>query len=107
LFVHDFDRLHRAPRIVILSACDTGVAQAVGADELMGLVAGLLRVGTSGVLASVIPVNDQASIGFMQALHHALLAGHPLADAALAARQSTGGDPLAQATAASFTVWGA
>jgi hypothetical protein len=107
LFVHDLDRLRSAPRIVILSACDTGVAQAVGADELLGLVAGLLRVGTQGVLASVVPVNDDAAISFMRALHGALIDGRSLAEAALAGRLNATGDPLAQATAASFTVWGA
>jgi CHAT domain len=107
LFVHDFDRLRKAPRTVILSACDTGVSAAVGADELLGLVTGLLRVGTAGVVASVVPVNDQATVPFMLTLHRALVAGKSLAEAALAGRLAATGEVVTAATAASFTVWGA
>lgn len=107
LFVYDFDRLDRAPRNVILSACDTGVSAAVGADELLGLVTGLLRLGTAGIVASVVPVNDEAAVSFMLPLHRALAAGKTLPEAALAGRLHAVGDPLATATAASFNVWGA
>jgi hypothetical protein len=107
LFVYDFDRLQRPPRNVILSACDTGRSAAVGTDELLGLVTGLLRLGTAGVVASVIPVNDQAAVPFMFTLHTALATGKTLPEAALAGRLRAAGDALAAATAASFTVWGA
>lgn len=106
LFVHDLDRVRHPPHRVVLSACDTGVAAPVGADELLGLVSSLLRLGTVGVLASVVPVNDAASVPFMVAVHEALVDGSPLAEAALHGRRQAGDDPLAQATAASFNVWG-
>jgi len=106
LFVHDLDRMQHPPHRVVLSACDTGVAAPVGADELLGLVSSLLRLGTVGVLASVVPVNDAASVPFMVAVHEALVGGSPLAEAALHGRRLAGQDPLALATAASFNVWG-
>ena len=106
LFVHDLDRMQHPPHRVVLSACDTGVAAPVGADELLGLVSSLLRLGTAGVLASVVPVNDAASVPFMVAVHEALVGGSPLAEAALHGRRVAGDDPLAVATAASFNVWG-
>ncbi|MEO7746484.1 MAG: CHAT domain-containing tetratricopeptide repeat protein [Actinomycetota bacterium] len=106
LFVHDLERVRRLPHRVVLSACDTGVAAPVGADELLGLVSSLLRLGSVGVLASVVPVNDDASAPFMVAVHQALVAGRPLAEAALAGRTAAGDDPLAVATAGSFSVWG-
>jgi CHAT domain-containing protein len=107
LFVHDLDRLRRPPHRVVLSACDTGVAAPVGADELLGLVSALLRVGAAGVLACVVPVNDQAAVPFMLTVHQALADGKPMPEAALEGRRSAVGDPLAAATAASFSVWGA
>ena len=76
--VHDLDRLTRAPHRVVLSACDSGVGAPVGADELLGTVSGLLRAGSAGVLASVVPVNDAAAAPFMVAVHRALLGGHTL-----------------------------
>lgn len=106
LFVHDLERVRRLPHRVVLSACDTGVAAPVGADELLGLVSSLLRLGTVGVLASVVPVNDEASAPFMVAVHQSLAAGRPLTEAALAGRTAAGDDPLAVATAGSFSVWG-
>lgn len=106
LFVHDLDRMQHPPHRVVLSACDTGVAGPVGADELLGLVSSLLRLGTVGVLASVVPVNDAASVPFMVAVHEALVSGESMAKAALQGRRLAGDDPLAQATAASFNVWG-
>jgi CHAT domain-containing protein/tetratricopeptide (TPR) repeat protein len=107
LFVHDLDRLHRAPRRVVLSACDTGVSAPVGADELLGLVSGLLRIGAAGVLASVVPVNDEAAAPFMVSVHQALATGKSMPEAALDGRRVAAADPLSAATAASFTVWGA
>ena len=106
LFVHDFDRLSRAPHRVVLSACDSGIGAPVGADELLGTVSGLLRAGSVGVLASVVPVNDVAATPFMVTVHQALLNGKSLPEAALIGRLAASGDPLTSATAASFTVWG-
>ncbi len=65
LFVHDLERLNRPPHRVVLSACDSGVGAPVGTDELLGMVSGLLRLGSAGVLASVVSVNDEAAVPFM------------------------------------------
>jgi tetratricopeptide (TPR) repeat protein len=107
LFVHDLERLDSPPLRVVLSACDSGVATPVGADELLGLVSGLLGVGTAGVLASVVPVNDEASVPFMVTVHQALIDGKAMPEAALEGRRAARRDPLTAATAASFSVWGA
>ena len=106
LMVHDLERLGRAPYRLVLSACDTGVAAAVGADEVLGMVSGLLAVGTASVVASVTPVNDEATVPVMLALHDALDAGADPAAALLAARSAVAGDPVAEATAASFLALG-
>jgi CHAT domain-containing protein len=107
LTVHDFERLGRAPHWLVLSSCDSGVAAAVGADELLGLVSSLVPLGAVGIVASVVPVNDPAAVPLMLALHDYLQEGATLPGALLAARQATSGDPLADATAFSFIALGA
>ncbi len=106
LTVHDFERLGRAPYWLVLSSCDSGVAAAVGADELLGLVSSLVPLGAVGIVASIVPVNDLAAVPLMLALHDALQRGVTLPEALLAARQATSGDPLAEATAHSFMALG-
>jgi tetratricopeptide (TPR) repeat protein len=107
LTVHDLERLGQAPYQMVLSSCDSGVAAAVGADELLGLVSSLVPLGATGIVASVVPVNDPAAVPLMLALHDALKKEVTLPEALLAARQATVGDPLAEATAHSFLALGA
>ncbi len=106
LMVHDFRRLRHPPQRLVLSACDAGGLHPIGADEAIGLVSGLLDHGVKAVLASVVPVNDAATDATMQAVHGVLADGGTFADGLLAARRAAK-DPLARATAAAFTAWGA
>ncbi|WP_175539777.1 CHAT domain-containing protein [Nocardioides exalbidus] len=106
LLVHDLQRLERPPHRVVLSACESGVMAPVGDQELLGLAAALLSMGTAGVVSSLAEVDDAATVEVMVALHASLRAGGGLGDALLAARQAAEGDPVMAATAASFTVLG-
>jgi len=106
MIVHDFERLGRAPYRLVLSSCDSGVAAAVGADELLGLVSSLVPLGAAEIVASLVPVNDPAAVPLMLALHDALRRGATLPEALLAARRATRGDPLAEATGHSFMALG-
>jgi CHAT domain len=107
LTVHDLDRLKRPPHRTVLSACEVGGGEAVGSDEILGLVTSLLAMGTAGIMASVVPVNDEAAVAVMVRVHTELAAGRDLGESWLAAREDASGDSLATATAASFTAWGA
>ncbi|MEU9242308.1 CHAT domain-containing tetratricopeptide repeat protein [Streptomyces shenzhenensis] len=107
LIVHDFERLARSPYRIILSSCDTARLASVGADELLGLVAALLPLGTAGVVASSAPVNDAAVVPLMLALHKGLGAGLSLAEALRDARAALPGDALHQATGWAFAAFGA
>lgn len=79
LHAHDVARLRRAPAVVVLSACDSGLAPA------------LLRRGTRTVIASVRAVPDEQVVDLMAAVHVALRAGTPPATA-LAQAQRLHGD---------------
>jgi len=107
LTVHDFERLRQAPHRLILPSCDSARLAPAGADELLGLTAALLPLGTVGIVASVGPVNDEATVGLMLALHDGLRQGMTTAEALRAARATAPGDPLATATAWSFVALGA
>jgi len=107
LMVHDLQRLARPPHRVVLSACESGGLAPVGAQELLGLSAALLSMGTAGIVSSLGEVDDAATVEVMVVLHAALRAGAGLGEALLAARTSAAGDPVLAATAASFTALGA
>ncbi len=106
LMVHDLDRLVHPPLLMVLSACDAGGVRPIGADEALGLVSSLLAIGVRTVVASVVPVNDRATVAVMAAVHECVAAGGTLAEGLLAARRAAR-DPVAAATAAAFTAWGA
>ena len=107
LTVYDFEQLHRAPHRLVLSSCDSGVLAPAGADELLGLVSSLLPLGTAGIIAGVVPLNDHAVVPVMVDLHRCLRAGQSLAEAMCSVRRDLAGDLIQQATAASFVTLGA
>ncbi|MEU8146651.1 CHAT domain-containing protein [Nonomuraea sp. NPDC048901] len=86
LTVYDLERLRRAPYRLVLSSCDSGQVAAVGADEVLGPATALLHLGTAGIVASVVPVNDAAAVPVMVALHDGLRRGLGLAEALSEAR---------------------
>jgi CHAT domain-containing protein len=109
LIVHDLERLRRPPYRLILPCCDSARLAAAGADELLGLTAALLPLGTAGIVASVGPVNDAAAAGLMVALHEGLRRGLSTAQALAGVRRAAeqAGDPATVATAWSFVALGA
>jgi len=88
LMAYDVQQLGRAPRQVILSACDVGRTVLRPGGEVLGFTAALLHIGTPTVIASVTRVADETAVRLMTAYHRALAAGarpaRALADAAQA-----------------------
>jgi tetratricopeptide (TPR) repeat protein len=107
LIVHDLERLRSAPYRIILSSCDSGTLEPVGADELLGLATALLPLGTAGIVASSVPVHDEAVVPLMVALHQALRSGRGLAESLRDARAALPPSALHQATGWSFSAIGA
>ena len=106
LTVYDLERLRRAPYRVVLSSCNSALGVPVGADELLGLVSALISLGSAGVVASVVPVNDPATVPLMLALHRQLRNGAGLAEALTLARHAAGPGFAARSTAHSFIALG-
>jgi tetratricopeptide (TPR) repeat protein len=107
LTVYDFERLHRAPYRLVLSSCDSGVLAPAGANELLGLVSSLLPLGTAGIIAAIVQLNDQAVVPIMVDLHRYLRSGKTLAESLYYVRRGLGDDPIGQATAVSLMALGA
>ncbi len=107
LTVYDFEQLHRAPYRLVLPSCDSGLQAPAGADELLGLVSSLLPLGTAGIIAAIVQLNDQAVVPLMVDLHRRLRAGQTLAEAMCGVRRGLSDDPVRQATAASLVILGA
>jgi tetratricopeptide (TPR) repeat protein len=87
LTVYDLEQLTEPPRLVVLSACDTANSQVRPGDELLGLAAALLALGTRTLVASVVPVPDHASKRLMLRFHRLLANGRTPADALAAVQQ--------------------
>jgi tetratricopeptide (TPR) repeat protein len=103
LTVYDLKQLRNAPQLVVLAACDVGRSTVRSGDELLGLSATFLTLGTRHVIAPVVSVPDAETAPLMIAFHRFLAAGAPVA-AALARAQKQLGDthPAAIAAAAGF-----
>ena len=55
LTVYDVEQLRQAPQLVVLAACDIGRSTVRAGDELLGVCATFLALGTRHVIASVVP----------------------------------------------------
>ncbi len=106
LTVYDLERLERAPHRVVLASCSSAVEAPSGADELLGLVSALISLGSAGVFASVVPVDDPATVPLMLDLHRHLGRGCGLSAAHLLARRSARDDRAARLAAESFIALG-
>jgi tetratricopeptide (TPR) repeat protein len=108
LMVYDVERMRRAPRQIVLSACDSGVSGVRPGDELMGLAAALFAQEAATLVASVVPVPDEATRGLMVRYHKALQAtGSPAEALASVGEARQSGDPRTYAAAAAFVCFGA
>lgn len=105
--VFELEQLPSVPRRIVLSACDSGRAAVRPGDELIGLAAALLRLGTESLVASVLAVPDDATRRLMTAFHTRLAGGAtpPAALAAARAELDPGTDED-RVAAAAFVVFG-
>jgi len=87
LTVYDLEGLRRAPRTVVVAACEAAVTDVRLGDELLGTAAALIGCGVQSVVAPVMRVPDGMTAPFMVALHRQLQAGQATAQALASARQ--------------------
>jgi hypothetical protein len=90
---YDLLYLRQPPGLLVVSACETGRASVRDGDELMGFTSAMLGLGTRAVVASVGPVDDEATAALMVDLHRRLHAGATPAAALAQAQVATADDP--------------
>ncbi|OUC98825.1 CHAT domain-containing protein [Streptosporangium minutum] len=90
LMAYDLLRLRTPPRLVVLSACEAGMAHAPADGAPLGLAGTFLSLGSQCVVASLVPVRDEETLTLMTVFHELLAAGHPPAQALTAAGGKTG-----------------
>jgi tetratricopeptide (TPR) repeat protein len=103
LFVYDIERLRRPPRLVVLSSCDSGFSESRAGEELLGLSASLLAMGTEAIVASIGLVPDsEATMELMLGFHRGLIDGLGPAEALQRAQLGVMEIPGGLVAAASF-----
>ncbi|HSB40819.1 MAG TPA: CHAT domain-containing protein [Methylomirabilota bacterium] len=65
-------------RLVVLSACETGLGKLSRGDELVGLQRGFLYAGTPAVITTLWKVDDRASYELVRAFYGRLAAAGPV-----------------------------
>jgi len=90
LMAYELRRLRAVPRLVILSACDAGMAHAPVDGAVLGLAGAFLDRGAACVVAGVAPVRDDEAAALMTVFHAFLADGRSPAEALAAAAAKTG-----------------
>ncbi|MEV0202068.1 CHAT domain-containing protein [Nonomuraea sp. NPDC050691] len=89
LMAYDLLRLPRSPRLVVLSACDSGMARVPAEGAPLGLAGAFLARGTACVVAGMVPVRDDDALAVMTLFHELLARGESPASALAAASAKT------------------
>ncbi|HTX09950.1 MAG TPA: CHAT domain-containing protein [Solirubrobacteraceae bacterium] len=97
LNAYELQRLRRPPQLIVLSACDLGTSETRPGDELLGIAAALIAMGTRTIIASVVPVPDAGAKRLMASLHGHLTAGDAPSVALAKAQAGMMGGPPAPA----------
>ncbi len=89
-----FDELRfRNHPLVVLSACESGLGQPGGNDEVDGMVRAFLYAGAGSVMATLWPIADEASALVTKRFYQQLVAGQSAAEALRKAQESMITDP--------------
>ena len=75
LNLFDLFNLSLGAEITTLSACETGMNDVLGGDELLGLARGFLRAGTPSLVVSLWMVNDRSTAQLMSRFYQGLRDG--------------------------------
>ena len=75
-----------AARLVVLSACETGTVKATHANEVLGMMRGLLFAGADALVLSAWKIDDAATSEWMKAFYAAAISSTPASAARTAIR---------------------
>ncbi|MET0579134.1 MAG: CHAT domain-containing protein, partial [Ilumatobacteraceae bacterium] len=104
LTVYDLESVGAPPHLVVLPACNAGVAAVSVGDELIGTASALLGIGVGHVVAPVTIVNDAATVDVMRVFHRHLGDGAEPARALASTRAEIRASGNAAAEAAAMSL---
>ncbi|MFI6482288.1 CHAT domain-containing protein [Nonomuraea sp. NPDC050663] len=90
LMAYDLLRVRRPPSLVVLSACESGMAHVPAEGAPLGLAGMFLARGATCVVAGLVPVPDAETAALMVLFHRLLAGGDPPERALTAAVAATG-----------------
>jgi CHAT domain-containing protein len=73
LQLHDIYNLNLSAKLVVLSACSTGLGKDIKGEGLIGLTRGFMYAGSKSVVASLWKVDDRATAELMGHFYRAML----------------------------------
>jgi CHAT domain-containing protein/tetratricopeptide (TPR) repeat protein len=82
LTLHDIYYLDLPIRLVVVSACRTGIGKRVPGEGLIALTRGFMHAGAQGVVVSLWDVDDEATAEFMTRFYEQMLGKNKLSPAA-------------------------
>lgn len=82
LTLRDIYKLDLPTHLVVVSACETGIGQAVRGEGLIGLTRGFMNAGAKSVVVSLWHVEDEATAELMQRFYTHMFAKNKLSPAA-------------------------
>jgi len=77
LSLYEVQGMQLKARLVVLSACQTGVGRLLGGDEVAGFTRTFLLAGADTVVASLWNVSDRSTAELMEGFYRNLRAGQP------------------------------
>ncbi len=95
-----------SPCTVVLSACETGLAEQGAGAEMLGLVRAFLVAGAARVVASLWPVDDAITAAFMGRFYASLQAGAAPSQALQTAQAGTAAEHLHPYFWGAFVIYG-
>lgn len=93
--------------LVVLSACETGMGEAIAGDDFLGLVRSFYLGGASTVVNSLWPISDEGTRIFMTVFHGEVIKSGDPAAAWLAARDHLRDEGYPPSVYGAFVVGGA
>ncbi|MCX6602853.1 MAG: CHAT domain-containing protein [Acidobacteria bacterium] len=81
LSLYELPEMKLRAKLIILSACETGLGKVTGGDEVAGLTRTFLMAGAETVVSSLWRVSDDATVLLMSGFHARLMKGQRTAGA--------------------------
>jgi len=78
LLIDDVYNLDISAELVVLSACESGVATLSNSEGMMGINRGLLYAGVQNIIATLFPINDKLSSDLMICFYQEFMKGYSI-----------------------------